>query len=43
LVYRSHKLAKPLLEAVDILHTTADGGRKKSFEKTKEKAHKAVH
>ena len=42
-VYQSHKFAKPLLEAVDILHTTADGGTKQSFEKTKKKAHKAVH
>ena len=34
---------KHLLEVLDILHATVDGGTKQSFEKTKKKAHKAVH
>ena len=42
-VYQSHKLAKQLLDGVDIRRTTLDEGTKQSFEKTKKEAHRAFH
>jgi hypothetical protein len=38
-VYQSHKLAKRLLEGVDIRRATLDEGTKQSFIKTKKEAH----